>query len=98
MVSELSVGGYARACVVVAFHCVRQLPDIQTDTVTEMFGSITDEFGLCKTILADSGTQFTSEQFRKKCREPGILLLFSSLHHNQANSLAEHPIGIIKAL
>ena len=29
------------------FPIVRQLPDIQTDTVAEMFGSITDEFGLC---------------------------------------------------
>ena len=33
------------------FPIVRQLSDIRAETVTEMFGSIIDEFGLCKTIL-----------------------------------------------
>ena len=63
-----------------------------------MFGSIIDEFGLCKTILAYSGKQFTSEKFRKKCREAEIYLLFSCPYHYQANSLAERTIGIVKAL
>ena len=80
------------------FPIVRQLPDIRAETVTEMFTSIINEFGLCKTILADSGTQFTSEQFRKKCREAGIQLQFSSPYHHQANSLAERTIGTVKAL
>ena len=80
------------------FPIVRQLPDFRAETVIEMFTSIINEFGLCKTILADSGTQFTSEQFEQTCRKAGIQLQFSSPYHHQANSLAERTIGTVKAL
>ena len=56
------------------------------------------EFGLPSTIVADYGTQYTSEHFRRECESSGIQLVFSFPYHHQANSAAERAIGTIKHL
>lgn len=80
------------------FPLVRQIPDIRAETVCQAFTAVTTEYGLPSTIQADSGTQFTSEPFKRKCKEAGIDILYSSPYHHQTNSLAERTIGTVKSL
>ena len=56
------------------------------------------EYGIPNEIVAVFGTQYTSAEFRKRCKDCGINLTFSSPHHHQANSVAERSVGTIKQL
>ena len=77
---------------------VKYLPDIRSETVSNAFIEVLTEFGLPSTIMADRGTQYTSELFKQKCKDSGIDLIFSSPYHHQSNSIAERSIGIVKSL
>ena len=77
---------------------VKYLPNIRAETVSDTFTQVLTEFGLPSTIMADRGTQYTSEGFRKKCRDSNINLVFSSPYHHQTNSVAERAIGTVKHL
>ena len=48
---------------------VRKISNIRADTVSETFTQVLTEFGLPSTIMADRGTQYTSEAFRTKCKD-----------------------------
>ena len=76
---------------------VKYLPDIRAETVSNLFMEVLTEYGLPSTIMADCGTQYTSELFKKKCEESGVQLLHSSPYHHQSNSVAERSIGIVKS-
>jgi transposase InsO family protein len=80
------------------FIIVKYLPDIRAETVSNAFIEVLTEYGLPSTIMADCGTQYTSELFRQKCKDSGIELVFSSPYHHQSNSIAERSIGIVKSL
>ena len=77
---------------------VRQLPTISAEAVCSQFSSVLTEYGLPETIVADFGTQYTSADFRKKCRDSNIEIKYSSPYHHQANSVAERAVGTIKHL
>ena len=77
---------------------VRKIPNIRADTVSDTFTQVLTEFGLPSTIMADRGTQYTSEAFRTKCKDSNINLVFSSPYHHQTNSVAERAIGTVKHL
>uniref|UniRef100_A0A3P9KLT8 Gypsy retrotransposon integrase-like protein 1 n=1 Tax=Oryzias latipes TaxID=8090 RepID=A0A3P9KLT8_ORYLA len=80
------------------FPVVRLLPDISARTVCTYFKSVLGEHGLPSTIIADCGTQYVSEEFKKRCEDSNITLKFSSPYHHQANSVAERAVGTVKAL
>lgn len=80
------------------YPVIRLLSDITADTVCNHFTSVLAEYGLPSTIIADFGTQYISEKFKKNCERNGITLTFSSPYHHQANSLAERSVGICKKL
>ena len=80
------------------FPIIRKLENITASTVSTKFTSIILEYGIPNEIVADFGTQYTSAEFRKRCKDCGINLTFSSPHHHQANSVAERSVGTIKQL
>ena len=80
------------------FIIVKFLPDIRAETVSNAFIEVLMEYGLPSIIMADCGTQYTSDLFKNKCKDSGIQLIYSSPYHHQSNSLAERSIGIVKSL
>ena len=55
-------------------------------------------FGIPDTIVTDSGTQFTSEQFSKFGKTWGFEHVTSSPHHHQSNGLAESAVKRAKRM
>jgi len=49
-------------------------------------------------ITADFGSEFVSEKCKKKCKESGVTLTFSSPYHHQANGVAEKAVGTCTSL
>ena len=86
------VGYYSR------FPVIRWLDNIRGSTISSKFIAVLLEYGLPDVIVAAYGTQYTSEDFRKKCRDCNIELKFNSPYHHQANSIAERTIGTLKHL
>ncbi len=80
------------------YFIVRLLPDIRAQTVCSQFTNIFTEFGMPKTIMADFGSQYTSEEFKRRCKEMNISITYSSPYHHQTNSVAERAIGTVKHL
>ena len=78
------------------FPVIRKLYNVRASTISNKFTAVLLEYGLPDVIVADYGTQFTSEDFRKKCSECNMELKFSSPYHHQANSVAETTIGTLK--
>ena len=80
------------------FPVVRPLNDMSASTISSHFTSVFAEYGLPSALTADFGSQYVSEMFRKKCKESGITLTFSSPYHHQANGAAEWCVGTTKSL
>ena len=80
------------------YFVVKKLPDMRAQTVCSKFTEVLTEFGMPTTIMADFGTQYTSEEFKKKCRSMNINITYSSPYHHQTNSVAERAIGTVKQL
>ena len=80
------------------YPIIRKLDNITAKTVSDKFTSLILEFGIPQEIVADFGTQYTSEEFRKRCSDSSIKLTFSAPHHHQANSVAERAVGTVKQL
>ena len=55
-------------------------------------------FGIPDTIVTDSGSQFTSEQFSKFGQTWGFVHVTSSPHHHQSNGLAESAVKRAKRM
>ena len=69
------------------------MPDMKAQTVYNKF-----KFGMPTTIMADFGTPYTSEEFKKKCPNMNINITYSSPYHHQINSVAERAIDTVKQL
>lgn len=80
------------------YFIVRHLPDIRAQTICSQFANVFTEMGMPRNIIADFGTQYTSEQFKKKCSDMNINITYSSPYHHQTNSAAERAIGTVKHL
>ena len=80
------------------FIFVKFLPDIRAQTVSNAFIEVLMEYGLPSIMMADCGTQYTSDLFKNKSRDSSIQLIYSSPYHHQTNILAERSIGIVKSL
>ena len=72
---------------------MRQLPNFRANTVSNTFTEVLTVFGLPSIIMADRGTQYTSEAFRTKYKDSEINLVFSFSYHHQTNSVAERATG-----
>ena len=80
------------------YFIVKELPDMRAQSVCSKFTEVLTEFGMPTTIMADFGTQFTSKEFKKKCRSINISITYSLPYHHQTNSVAERAIGTVKQL
>ena len=80
------------------FPVIRNLTDMKAETVSNHFTGILSEYGIPSTIQTDFGSQFTTERFKKSCKDCGIELIFSSPYHHQTNGLAEKLVGVCKKL
>ena len=66
------------------FLVVRLLRNMTATKISNHFTSMLDEYGLPSIIVADSGSQYFSEEFKKKCEQSNVTILFSSPYHHQA--------------
>ena len=80
------------------FPVIRTLKDMSASTISSHFTSVFAEYGLPSMLIADFGSQFVSDMFKKKCVESDITLTFSSPYHHQANGVAERCVGTTKSL
>lgn len=80
------------------FPIIKALPDTSADTVCKQYTQILTEYGLPTTIIADCGSHFMSERFKRECHNLNITLKTSSPSHQSTNGVAERTVGTMKAL
>ena len=80
------------------FPNIRPLSDTSAPTISSHLTSLFVEYCLPYALTADFGSQLVSEIFKKKFKESGITLTFSSPYHHQANGVAERCVGTTNSL
>jgi len=80
------------------FPIIRPLGDTSASTISSHLTSLFAEYGPPSALTAHFGSQFVSGMFKKKCKESGIALTFSSPYHHQTNGVAEPCVGTTKSL
>lgn len=60
------------------FPIIKALQDTSADTVCKQFTQILTEYGLPTTIIADCGSHFMSDRFKRECHNSNITLKTSS--------------------
>ncbi|KAK7574018.1 hypothetical protein V9T40_011209 [Parthenolecanium corni] len=53
-------------------------------------------YGICRQIVSDNGSQFTSQEFTDFCRRNGIKLTHTTPYHSRSNGLVERSIRTFK--
>ena len=79
------------------YFIVKKLLDMRAQTVCSKITEVLTEFGMPTTIMADFGTQYTSEESRRNA-ETWISTSPTSPYHHQTNSVAERATGTVKQL
>ncbi|KAH7723762.1 Integrase [Aphelenchoides avenae] len=86
--------------VVVDFHSkwldVGIVPKADTSATIAVLRRLFALHGLCRTIVSDNGTQFTSFQFKQFCKEHGTEHPTSPPGHPQSNGQAERFVATTK--
>lgn len=72
------------------------LSNITTSNIVNHLKQIFSRQGIPKEIFADSGSQFTSEEFKDFSKEWGFVVSLSSPYHHQSNGMVERAIQTIK--
>lgn len=65
--------------------------------VIQCLRSLFSHFGLCKSIVSDNGTQFTSDAFKQFCLSNSITLILTTLYHSRSNGRVERVICFFKS-
>ena len=78
------------------FILVRQLNSITAKNVISELTKIFHEHGIPRAVMSDSGTQFTSQEFKTFAAEYDFQHYTSSPMHHQSNGLAERMIQTVK--
>ena len=71
------------------WHMIRLLRDITASIIDNPFTHILTEYALFFINVADCGSQFVSEKFKKMCKWSGITQIFSCPCHHEANNSIE---------
>jgi hypothetical protein len=76
---------------------VEEAPVTTQDSIAAInfIKSIIFSFGVPHSIITDSGTNFTSKEFKNYCESMGIKLKFSSVAHPKTNGQVEKANGLI---
>lgn len=78
------------------FFEISKLNNISSSQVITHMKSIFARHGIPKTLICDSGTQFTSRDFKNFSLHYGFEYFCSSPYHHQSNGLAEAHVKIVK--
>ena len=75
---------------------VRVLGSITADTVINHIHQIFATLGFPSTVVSDTGSQLTSQQFQSFCSSHGVRSVFVSPYHPRSNCLAEKAVQTCK--
>ena len=67
-----------------------------TDNTIQFLRSVFCREGLPLTLVTDNGTQFTSDEFERFCRENGIRHILTAPYHPSSNGEAERMVQNVK--
>ncbi|KAL7304666.1 hypothetical protein TKK_0002912 [Trichogramma kaykai] len=77
---------------------VEKLDNLGSHHIVETLKKIFSRLGIPKVVYSDSGSQFTSELYRKFSNEWNFKCTITSPKHHQANGLAERYIETVKKM
>ncbi|XP_023314756.1 uncharacterized protein K02A2.6-like [Trichogramma pretiosum] len=77
---------------------VEKLDNLGSQHIVETLKKIFSRLGIPKEVYSDSGSQFTSEIYRKFSKEWNFKCTITSPKHHQANGLAERYIETVKKM
>ena len=80
------------------FIMVYPITNVTASTIIKTMKHIISSHGIPSTLVTDSGSQFTSEEFRQFCAKYNIQLHIVSPHYQRANGMAERAIQTVKKL
>lgn len=72
------------------------LKNLSTEETMEKLRLIFSTHGLCRTLVSDNGTNFTSSKFEDFLEKNGITHVTSPPRHQQSNGLAENAVKSVK--
>lgn len=80
-------------------RCTKIFPMKHADTslMIQCLRSLFSYYGLCKSIVSDNGTQFTSSVFKQFCLSNGITLILPTPYHSRSNDRVERVIRTFKS-
>ena len=81
-----------------SFPWLRQLPNITTSSVIYACKTIFQEFGYPVNLHTDTGTQFTSSEFKEFMLDYNVNHTQSSPYYHQSNGKAERYVKTIKSM
>ena len=74
---------------------IDEIKSLTAATVIQKLKNHFSRFGIPRIITSDSGTQYTSQEFKDFCRKWQVEHVMSSPHYHQSNSIAE--LGVKRA-
>ena len=72
------------------------LQNATTHAVIVKLRELFARFGICRQIVSDNGSQFTSAEFSDFCKRNGIILTHTTPYHSHSNGLVERSIRTFK--
>ena len=79
-----------------SFPIARRLKNITAESTINTIKSVMSEYGVPEKLISDSGSQYTSQEFRNFAKEYDFQHSMSSPYHHQANGKAERHIDTFK--
>lgn len=90
---QKALGGYTHLFVTInkftKWIKAKPVATIMASKARDFFHYIVVRFGNPNRIITDNSTQFTSADFKERCKELGIKICFASMAHPQGNGQAE---------
>jgi len=75
---------------------VSQIPDVQSETVTNHTKAMLSRYGIPKEIVSDGGPEYIGHEYKSFCKSWDIEHTFSSPEYHESNGFAERTIQTVK--